>query len=199
MPVVPKRAGCWPTRPPSSLVGNPTSLASARYALAVTVESADSDRAASLLVEAVDHGTAAHNRWIVAFAQTELVSLAGRRGDFDTALRTAGTVIDTWYRAGDWANQWLTLRHVAGVLAAHGDHEEAVMIRAAVRLASAELAMPIEASDLRRLGAILESLPRALGPCEFAAADARGAAMTSTEVIRATLATIARVLDDPVA
>ena len=55
------------------------------------------------------------SRWILAFAQTELVSLASRRGDLDGALALAADVIDTWYRAGDWANQWLTLRHVAGV------------------------------------------------------------------------------------
>lgn len=175
-------------------IGNPTSLASALYARALTLEAIDPDRATSMLEESIAHGTAAGNRWIVAFAQTELVSLAGRRGDLDGALRLAREVIDMWHRAGDWANQWLTLRHVAGVLAQRGDHEAAAMLHAAVRLASAELAMPIEASDLRRVGAILEQLPSALGHSRYAEAEARGAAMGADTVVQSTRAVIDRVL-----
>ena len=118
------------------------------------------------------------NRWIVAFARTELTSLAARRGDLDNALELAGLVIDTWHRAGDWANQWLTLRHVAGVFAQRGEHEEAAVLRGALRVAAADLAMPIEASDLRRLAAILERLPDALGVDRLADLEAQGAAMS---------------------
>ena len=174
--------------------GNPTSLASALYARALVVEAVDPDRAVSMLEESIAHGTAAGNRWIVAFARTELVSLAGRRGDLDGALRLAREVIDMWHRAGDWANQWLTLRHVAGVLAQRGDHEAAATLHAAVRLASAELAMPIEASDLRRVGAILEQLPSALGHTRYAEAEARGAAMGADTVVQSTREVIDRVL-----
>jgi hypothetical protein len=46
--------------------------------------------------------------------------------------------------------------------------------------------MPIEASDLRRVGAILEGLPADLGPARHAAAEARGAAMTAKDVVRFT-------------
>lgn len=176
--------------------GNPTSLACALHARALTIEAFDPHRAASMLEEAVALGLAAHNRWMVSFARTELVSLAGRRGDLDSALRMAREVVDTWYRAGDWANQWLTLRHVAGVLAQRGDHEDAAVLHAAVRVASAELAMPIEASDLRRVGAILERLPSVLGPDRCAAAEARGAEMAAREVVHYTQDVIDRVLAD---
>jgi len=171
-------------------LGNPTAMASALYARALTLEPVDPGRAASMLREAVTHGSSADNRWIVAFAQTELVSLAGRQGELDAALRLAGEVVDTWYRAGDWANQWLTLRHVCSVLALRGDHETAAVIHGAVRVASAELALPIEASDLRRVGAILDRLPDALGPERLAAAEARGASMAGDEVVRFALRTI---------
>ncbi len=173
---------------------NPTSLASALHARALTLETVDPDRASSMLEEAVAHGIAVNNRWIVAFARTELVSLAGRRGDLDGALRMAREVIDMWYRAGDWANQWLTLRHVAGVLAQRGGDDDAAMLHAAIRVASAELAMPIEASDLRRVGAILERLPETLGPVRFADAEAKGAAMAAKEVVHTTHNIIDRVL-----
>ena len=99
-------------------IQNPTAVASALYARAITLEPLDPGRAASMLEQAVEHGTSVGNRWIVAFARTELISVAARRGDLDNALELAGLVVDTWHRAGDWANQWLTLRHVAGVFAA---------------------------------------------------------------------------------
>lgn len=175
-------------------IDNPTSLASALYARALVLETIDPHRAVSTLEESIAHGTAAGNRWIVAFAETELVSLAGRRGALDGALRLARDVIDMWHRAGDWANQWLTLRHVAGVLAQRGDHEAAAMLHAAVRVASAELAMPIEASDLRRVGAILEQLPSALGQARHAEAEARGAAMGADTVVQSTREVIDRLL-----
>jgi predicted ATPase/DNA-binding SARP family transcriptional activator len=173
---------------------NPTALASALYARALTLEPLDPGRAASMLEESVQHGSAANNRWIVAFARTELVSLASRRGDLDGALLLASDVIDTWYRAGDWANQWLTLRHVAGVLAQRGDYEDAAVLHGAVRVASAELALPIEASDLRRVGAILEQLPDALGPTRLADAVARGAAMPGESIVLYTQSLIAHLL-----
>jgi hypothetical protein len=164
------------------------------FARGLTLEPLDPGRAASMLEEAVEHGTSAGNRWIVAFARTELISLAGRRSDLEAALRLASAVIETWHRAGDWANQWLTLRHVAGVLAQHGDHEAAAVLRGALRVVSADLAMPIEASDLRRVAAILERLPDALGPTRLADAEARGASMSGDAVVHYAQEVIAGIL-----
>lgn len=175
-------------------IHNPTSLSSASHAFAISVEPSDPHRAAAALEEAVAHGTTAKNRWIVAFARTELLSLASRRGDIQAALRIAREVIDTWYRAGDWANQWLTLRHVASVLAQNGQHEDAATLRASVRVASAELAMPIEPSDLRRVAAIFEHLPDALAADRLADATTKGEAMSAPDVVRSTKHAIDRAL-----
>jgi hypothetical protein len=165
-------------------IQNPTAVASALYARAITLEPLDPGRAASMLEQAVEHGTSVGNRWIVAFARTELISLAARRGDLDNALELAGLVVDTWHRAGDWANQWLTLRHVAGVFALRGDFEQAAVLRGALHVASVDLAMPIEASDHRRLAAILERLPDALGGTRLAALEAQGAALSGDAVVQ---------------
>ncbi len=173
---------------------NPTSVASALFAQALTLERTDPAGAASLLDQAVSHGTAANNRWIVAFARTELISLAARGADLDRALTIARDVIDTWYGAGDWANQWLTLRHVATVLAQRGDSAYAAVLHAAVTSASADTAMPIEASDLRRVAAILDHLPVDLGPARFADAQTKGATMAANDVVRATQDVIDRLL-----
>ena len=164
-------------------IHNPTALASALYARAITLETLDPGRAASMLEQAVEHGLSVANRWIVAFARTELISLAARRGDLDNALELAGLVIDTWHRAGDWANQWLSLRHVAGVFALRGEHEAAAVLRGALHVADADVALPIEASDLRRLAAILERLPDALGVDRLAELEAHGAGLSADGVV----------------
>jgi hypothetical protein len=164
-------------------LGNPTAMASALYARAINVERLDPDRAASLLEEAIEHGSAAGNRWIRAFALTELISLAARRGDLDVALELAGPAVDTWYRAGDWANQWLTLRHIAAVFALRGQHEKAAVLRGALQFASADRAMPIEAAERRRLAGILDRLPDALGPVRVAELEAEGAALSADDVV----------------
>jgi predicted ATPase/DNA-binding SARP family transcriptional activator len=177
-------------------IDNPTALASARYAQAMTLEVLDPPRAASILEAVSAHGAVAGNRWIVAFAKTELASLAARRGELDQALRLASDVIDTWYRGGDWANQWLTLRHVAGVFAQRGDHIEAATLHGALRVASAEQAMPIEASDMRRLVVMRDVLPDALGPTRLADADAVGSSMSGDAVVGYARQAIAGVLGD---
>ena len=37
-------------------------------------------------------------------------------------------VIDTWYYGGDWVNQWLSLRHVCGILAQPGANRSAAVL-----------------------------------------------------------------------
>ena len=49
----------------------------------------------------------AGNRWIQAFALTEVLELEASQGQPRQALKRYADVIDIWYRGGDWANQWL--------------------------------------------------------------------------------------------
>ena len=165
------------------------------YAHAVTISHTDPDHAVAVLGEAVTTATRRRTdgSWrspVPSWCRWPDVAAISTGGDLDGALLIASDVIDTWFRAGDWANQWLTLRHVAGVFAQRGDVGAAAVIHAAVKAASAELAMPIEASDLQRVAAILDQLPDALGPVRFADANARGATMTATDIVQFTLDSI---------
>ena len=74
----------------------------------------------------------AGNRWVEAFALTEVHWLDARKGNPARALAGYASVVDTWYRGGDWANQWLSLRHVCGIFAQLGAQP---IGRGAVRLA----------------------------------------------------------------
>ena len=41
-------------------------------------------------------------------------------------------MIDTWFRGGDWANQWLSLRHVFAIFESIGNDEVAATIYGAL-------------------------------------------------------------------
>ena len=83
------------------------------------------------------------NRWMRAFAMTELLWLRARRGETGPALEGYRDVVETWYRGGDWANQWLSLRQLAGVLAALGHDEDAALLFGAVDAAGPALRCPV--------------------------------------------------------
>ena len=73
-------------------------------------------------------GAEAGNRWIEAFALTEVHSLRAIQGEHLLALAGYAEVIDTWYRGGDWANQWLSIRRVLRILVELGALEPAAAL-----------------------------------------------------------------------
>ena len=113
------------------------------------------------VVAAVGRGGArAGNRWVEAFALTEVLWLEARKGDPARALAGFATVIDTWYRGGDWANQWLSLRHVCGILAQLGADRSAAVLYGSIAAAGAAAALPFEPADAERLGKLVDELRR---------------------------------------
>ena len=89
--------------------GSPTAEAQALYALGLALESTDPEEAAQLLQRSAEVASGAGNRWIQAFALTEVRWLQARQGQPREALERYSDVIEIWYRGGDWANQWLSL------------------------------------------------------------------------------------------
>ncbi|MGD9997476.1 MAG: BTAD domain-containing putative transcriptional regulator [Ilumatobacteraceae bacterium] len=170
--------------------GSPTALAQARYALGLALESAEPDAGREQLTAAVDLAAAAGNRWVEAFARTEVLWLDARLGHVEPALTGFETVIDSWYRGGDWANQWLSLRHVFGILHDIGRSEEAATVHGALAAAEATYAMPFEPSDAARLRKSVDDLREEMGPQRFADAVARGSAMSDQEVVAYVLGAI---------
>ena len=92
-------------------------------------------------------------------------------------------MVRTWYRGGDWANQWLSLRHVFGVLVDLGAFEVAAVLYGALTAAGAAHALPFEPADAQRLDAIVVDLRSLLGNAYFVAAVGRGASMTDSEIV----------------
>jgi hypothetical protein len=163
--------------------GSPTANAQSSYALGLSLESTDPAEAAAHLQHSADLAQGAGNRWIQAFALTEVLSLEARQGRPRAALARYADVVDLWYRGGDWANQWLSLRHVFGILVQLRDHHGAATLHGALTAAGAAYALPFEASDAERISALVDDVREGLGPAVFASTVRRGASMTDAQII----------------
>lgn len=171
--------------------GSPTALAQASYALGLAFESSDETAAATLLAQAAAAAAAAGNRWVQAFALTEVLWLEAHRGAPLAALAGFADVIDLWFRGGDWANQWLSLRHVFGILCQLQDDRSAATLHGALTAVGAVYALPFVADDAEQVAKSVGSLRESLGSTEFATAVRRGAAMSDSEIIEFTRGRIA--------
>ena len=163
--------------------GSPTALAQASYALGLSREASDVAAAAEDLQRAAELAASAGNRWVQAFALTEVLWLQAREGSARTALAQFADVIDMWFRGGDWANQWLSLRHVFGILVQLGDHRGAATLHGALTAIGAAYALPFEASDAAHIGTLIVRLRDEMQAADFAAAVRRGASMTDGEIV----------------
>ncbi|MDQ6696137.1 MAG: AAA family ATPase [Actinomycetota bacterium] len=175
--------------------GSPTALAQADYAMGVALESTSPSTSRDQLAAAAARGGAAGNRWIEAFAETEVFWIEARLGRTDTALRGYERVIETWYRGGDWANQWLSIRHVLGILQQIGQHEAAAVVHGGLSALGVNHALPFEPADAARLHASVDLLRTKLGDERFAEASQRGSQMPDHVLVSFVLDTIKLALE----
>jgi ATP/maltotriose-dependent transcriptional regulator MalT len=106
---------------------NPTALGWASYAGAEAVSGEDPDRATELLTRSRAHAAAGRDRYLAGVALVALAALHGRHGDPAAALQLSAEVIDHWHRAGNWTQQWTTLRNVVEPLIRLGADDHAVV------------------------------------------------------------------------
>lgn len=164
-------------------VRSPTASAQANYARGLALESVDPDEAFEHLELASNLAAGAGNRWVQAFALTEVHWLRARRDDPLTALRGYADVVDLWYRGGDWANQWLSLRRVLAILISLQVFEPAAVLHGALNAVGASHAMPFEPTDAKAIAHDVDRLQSELDPARLASAERRGASMTDHEIV----------------
>ena len=162
--------------------GSPTAKAQAAYALGLALEGTEPDESLRLLRRSAAMAGAAGNRWIEAFAQTEVWWLEARNGDARSGLAGAARVIDTWYDGGDFANLQLSLRRVFGLLVQLGDHHHAAMLHGALIASGATAALPFEPRDAEHFASAVVGLRATLGDQAFDEAVATGAALSVGDV-----------------
>ena len=158
-------------------------LAQGLYALGLSLKASDAAAAAEHLQRAADVAAGAGNRWVQAFALTEVLCLEARYGSPRTALARFADVIDLWYRGGDWSNRWLSLRHVFGIHVQLRDHRAAATLHGALTAVGVAYALPFATSDAERIDESVNQLRDEMRSAEFATAVRRGASMTDGEIV----------------
>jgi hypothetical protein len=134
---------------------SPTAQAQAAYAAGIWSTASDPARARRELERSESLAREVGNHWFELFARTETLWLQALDGGAVTALASYAEVLEAWHRAGDWANQWLSLRHVLGICSLLGADELALVIHGALERAGAVDAFPFEpgaAAELARTG-----------------------------------------------
>jgi predicted ATPase/DNA-binding SARP family transcriptional activator len=174
--------------------GSPTALARAAYAAALPLGSTQPERSLVLLDSAAELAGSVGGRWMRAFALTQAMWLRAQQGDIETALRGYRKVVETWYRGGDWANQWLSLRQLAGVLASAGLDEDAALLFGAVSAAGATTALPFAPADADTLHRVSNGVKQRLGGDEMVDAHGRGRRMRDEAVVAHALSAIDRLI-----
>lgn len=171
----------------------PTALAQADYAAGLLCEHDDPDRAMSLLHASAETAASVDNRWLRAFARTEELSVRAQHGELVAALEGFLDVVDTWFRGGDWANQWLSVRHLFGLFVEVGANETAAVLHGAIQAAGATTALPFEPGDAARTISLVATVRERLGAAEFSSATERGRSMRDEDVVALTLGHLARL------
>jgi predicted ATPase/DNA-binding SARP family transcriptional activator len=177
--------------------GSPTALAQASYAAGLACEQTRPELALARLEQSAASAEQVGNRWVRAFALTEILWLRARQGRALDALAGYLDVIEVWYRGGDWANQWLSLRHVFGLFAGLGRDHAAVVLHGALHAAGATTAMPFEPHDVEFLRDTVADLQVRLGPDAFGVAFAHGSQLGGRDVVEFALTEIRRLLATP--
>jgi hypothetical protein len=163
--------------------GSPTAMAQALYARGLALKSTNPVEATGELQRAADIARDAGNRWVQAFALTEVLWLEADQGRPRQALARYIDVIDLWYRGGDWASQWLSLRHVFGILVQLRADLAAATLHGALTAAGSAYALPFEATDAQTIGELVDNLRDRLGAAAFASAVRRGTTLSDGEII----------------
>jgi predicted ATPase/DNA-binding SARP family transcriptional activator len=161
---------------------NPTATAQACYALGIWSAATHRRRAREQLVHGEEVAREAGNRWFQLFARTETLWLRALDGESLPALAGYADVLVAWHRAGDWANQWLSLRHVFGICCQVGADELAMIIHGALEHAGAADAFPFEPTAAAELARTVDALRRRLGD-RVTALEQQGRTGTTSAVI----------------
>jgi predicted ATPase/DNA-binding winged helix-turn-helix (wHTH) protein len=164
---------------------NPTDLASAWTAKGFATR--DDDVVALDAFASADRlARAAGNRWMSAFARTEASSLRVCMGDLDRGCAGLADTVDAWYRAGEWAQQWLTLSRCVIALHRLEQYEQAAEVLGAIELHSSVDAPPGMPSVLRTAVDTRESLLERFGEERAAELGMRGADLPLAELVHRT-------------
>ncbi len=162
--------------------GSPTDVASALVAEGFATRD-DDDGALDAFAAADRLARSAGNRWMSAFARTEASGLLVSQGHLGDGCGGLAEVVDIWYRAGEWAQQWHTLSRCVIALDRIGRHEVAAQVLGAIE-AHTTMGGPPVMTTLRDLAfETRESVNVQLGPDRAAEERAIGAELPVATIV----------------
>jgi tetratricopeptide (TPR) repeat protein len=118
--------------------GCPSARAFARYALAELLAAENPTLAQHRLEEAIELAQSVSATFVAGVAELSLATLHARTGRPRAALAHYPTLIDLWRLAGNWTQQWNTLRTLVFVLADLDDYRATAELMAAIAASGAE-------------------------------------------------------------
>ena len=147
-------------------------------------KASDPTAAAEHLQRAAEVAAGAGNRWVQAFALTEVLWLrspprvvAARRWPGSPTSSTCGSAVATGRTSG------CRCATCSASSCSCDDNVAAATLHGALTAIGAAYALPFEASDAERIDALVDELRDEMRPAEFAAAVRRGASMTDGEIV----------------
>jgi predicted ATPase/DNA-binding SARP family transcriptional activator len=161
--------------------GSPHLVAWADYTLSEVLADTDPEQAMAALDAALVVARASGGRFIEGVASVTAASLRARHGDPGEALDLYAAAVEQWHRAGNWIQQWTTLRNVIDLFVRLSDDEAAAVLSAALHASSR--AAPLYGTDASRLAVTDAGLQARLPARIHRSCSARGATMTDEEAV----------------
>ena len=151
---------------------SPTSRAWSLYALAESVYRDDPALADEFLTTAAELARTVHNEWILGLVQVGLARQRRRLGDHAGAAVMLIDDLGRWSRAGNWSEQWRTVREAAHLSAEIGLYAEAATMLAAVEGVPA--VVPLSPQETAAVAEVRVHLAERMGEEELERVERRG-------------------------
>jgi predicted ATPase/DNA-binding SARP family transcriptional activator len=160
-------------------IGSPAFVAWAAYALGEVLSVTDPDAALVHLDRAVALADTVAAHFIRGVALLSATTLRARHGEPAAAAQALLELMDHWEQAGNWRQQWVTLRHAIELFARLGDDEAAATMLGAVETSDS---VNLYGADAERLAAVRSDLLARLG-ADSSALLAQGLNMSAPQAV----------------
>jgi len=171
--------------------GSPHLVAWANYALGEVLADTEPEHAMAALDAARSAATKSGSGFVEGVATVTAASLRARHGEIGKALDLFAAAVSQWRRAGNWTQQWVTLRNVIDLFARLAADEAAAVLSAALHASPS--AAPLYGADAERLAVTDAALRTRLSDPVHHRCSMRGAAMTDDEAVSFAIAEINRL------
>ncbi len=128
----------------------------------------------------------AGNRWMSTFCQTEVCRLLLETDELQAARIKLAEVVDIWFRAGEWGQQWLTLTGCVVALVKLGNTELAAQAIGAIEERAVLGALPVTESLRVQAFETSDFLKKHFGDEQYQLLVDQGAQFPVTEIVQRT-------------